>query len=152
MKLRERILALLRDPAYSASDETALARELGLVKKDRRLLTHEVRLLVASGELNRVKGDRLVLAGEDNLLTGKIQFRAGGSAFFLPEPQKPGELMPMIQIAPDDSGVALRGDRVAVKAYARLSRRRDGRGEEQSGRVVRIVSRARDTIVGHLQR
>lgn len=158
MKLRERILEQLRRPDYKPADELGLARELDLPKKDRRALAHEVRLLLSKGELTRVKGDRLALRVRDDdkeapdTVNGKIQFRAGGSAFVIPETE-PGEPAPdAIQVSPEDTGVALPGDRVSVKIYAGVSQRRDGRGTEQSGRVVRVIERARDTVVGTLQR
>lgn len=152
MKLRERLLAHFRRSEYSPVDELTLSRQLELDKKERRALAHEVRLMLSKGELTRVKGDRLSLPGEEDTVNGKIQFRAGGSAFFIPETE-PGRPAPdAIQIAPEDTGVALPGDRVSVKIFAGVSRRRDGRGTEQSGRVLRVVSRARDSIVGTLQK
>ncbi len=155
MKLREAILAALARPDYRPTDETGLTRLLGLQKKEKKFLTHEVRLLLSKGQLQRVRGDNLALAkggdSGDNL-RGKIQFRAGGSALFIPDTEKAGEWVDAIQIASDDTGVALHGDRVEVQVNATLQRRRDGRGTEQTGRVVRVIERARAEVVGHLQK
>jgi len=155
MKLREAILAQLRRPDYRPTDETGLGKLLGLQKKDRRVITHEVRLLLGKGDIQRVKGDRLALATGENAgdnLRGRMIFRAGGSALFIPDTEKPGERADAIQIAADDTGVALHGDRVEVQVNAGLQRRRDGRGTEQTGRVARVIERARAEIVGHLQK
>jgi ribonuclease R len=155
MKLREAILAQLQHPSYRPTDETGLVKLLGLQKKERKILTHEVRILLSKGQLQRVRGDRLALAkGDDagDTLRGRIQFRAGGSAIFLPDAERAGERVDGIQIASDDTGVALHGDRVEVEVNAGLQRRRDGRGTEQTGRIVRVIERARDEIVGHLQK
>ncbi len=153
MKLRERLLAHLRQPEYRPSSEHDLGRQLGLAKKDRRSLAHEIRLLLSSGDARLVKGDRVALAGDGDLLTGKIIFRQGGSALVIPETARESEADDSaIQVGPEDTGVALHGDRVAVKVFSELSRRRDGRGFERSGRVVKVVERARDSIVGHLQK
>jgi ribonuclease R len=158
MKLRAALLAHLGRPDYKPSDESALARQLGLQKKDRKIVAHEVRLLLAKGEIQRVKGDRLVLATSSREsssktgLRGRMQFRAGGSALFIPDAERTGESVDAIQIAADDTGVALHGDRVEVHVRAGLQRRRDGRGTEQTGRVLRVIERARGEVVGHLQK
>ena len=151
MKLRERLLAHLHQPGYVPASETDLARQLGLPKKDKKSLTHEVRLLLSKGELRLVKGDRLGLPAEQEELAGRLMFRAGGSAYFQPDAER-GESVNPIQIAPEDTGVALHGDRVAISVHAALQRRRDGRGTEQTGRVTRVIARTRDTVVGTLQR
>jgi len=151
MKLRERLLALLQQPEFTPSNETDLARLLGLKKKDRKSLAHEIRLLLSKGELRLVKGDRIALPAGEDQLAGRIQFRAGGSAYFQPDVEL-GESVDQIQIAPDDTSVALHGDRVAVAVNAALQRRRDGRGTEQTGRVIRVIARTRDTVVGTLQK
>ena len=151
MKLRERLLAHLNQSGYKPVNEIDLARQLGLQKKEKKSLTHEVRLLLSKGELRLVKGDRLALPAELDELTGRIQFRAGGSAYFQPDVEL-GQSADPIQIAPEDTGVALHGDRVSVAVYAALQRRRDGRGTEQTGRVVRVIARTRDTVVGTLQK
>jgi ribonuclease R len=151
MKLRERLLAHLQQTGYTPASELDLARQLRLQKKDKKSLAHEVRLLLSKGELRLVKGDRIALTAGEDQLAGRIQFRAGGSAYFQPDVEL-GESVDPIQIAPDDTGIALHGDRVAVAVYAGLQRRRDGRGTEQTGRVIRVITRARDTVVGTLQR
>lgn len=152
MKLRERLLAHVRQPNYSPVDELALARQLGLDKKERRNLAHEVRLLLSKGELTHVKGDRIALPKTEDTLDGKIQFRSGGSAFFVPDVETGSPAPDAIQISSEDTGVALPGDRVTVKVFAGVSERRNGRGTEQSGRVLRVLERARDTVVGTLQK
>lgn len=152
MKLRERLLAHVRQPDYSPVDELTLARQLGLEKKERRALAHEVRLLLSKGELTHVKGDRVALPKTEDTLSGKIQFRSGGSAFFIPEVETGSPAPDAIQISSEDTGVALPGDRVSVKVFAGVSERRNGRGTEQSGRVIRVIERARDTVVGTLQK
>jgi len=151
MKLRERLLAHVRQSGYKPANEIDLARQLGLKKSERKSLAHEIRLLLSKSELRLVKGDRIGLPAEQDELVGRIQFRQGGSAYFQPDVEL-GESVDPIQIAPDETGVALHGDRVAVAVYAALQRRRDGRGMEQTGRVIRVIARLRDTVVGTLQK
>jgi ribonuclease R len=182
MKFREPLLDLLRQSGYRPSTILDLSRLLGLNKKQRPQLAHEVRLLISKGELNVVNGDRIVLptfssrtpkpsssdrpvfkpsgkpnrsgseAADAESLVGKISFRAGGSAFVV-APRLPGEPSPdPIQIFPEDTGVALHGDTVEIAVNPGIRQRRDGRGTERTGRVLRVLERARDTVVGNLQK
>src|SRR5688500_16635482 len=59
MSLRDRLLALLRDPAYSPGNEFELSRRLDLKKRDRASLGHEVRLLLKSGDFVRGQNGRI---------------------------------------------------------------------------------------------
>jgi len=82
-------------------------------------------------------------------LIGRIQFRAGGSAFVVRE-RLPGEpAVPALQIFPEDTGLALPGDRVVAREYPGRKGRRTG---EKVGAVVRVLERERDRIVGDLRR
>jgi ribonuclease R len=80
---------------------------------------------------------------------GRIQFRAGGSAFVIPEAGSAKAGPESVQVAAGDTDVALPGDRVAVRIYEGKSGRRAGEGV---GRVVRVVERARTSVVGNLVR
>ncbi len=85
-------------------------------------------------------------------LTGRIQFRAGGSAFVVlegPDGRAGDSSQPSVQIFPEDTGVALPGDRVTIRIQAGRRGRRAG---ERIGSVVSVVERRRDNIVGNLIR
>jgi ribonuclease R len=88
-------------------------------------------------------------AGE---MVGRIQFRAGGSAFVVLEQADggPGDARaPALQVFPEETNTALPGDRVAVRIF---HGRRGKRPGEKIGQVTRVVERGRGTIVGNLQR
>ena len=76
---------------------------------------------------------------------GRIQFRLGGSAYVVRE-GAPGETG--LQISPEDTGVALPGDRVLVREVPGRRGRRPG---EKVGRVIRVLERERDTVIGELR-
>ncbi len=78
---------------------------------------------------------------------GKIQFRQGGSAFVIPVDAKPSDVP--VQIFPEDTGVALPGDRIVAKIFVGRRGRRPG---EKIGKVVRVLERARESIVGNLRK
>ncbi len=152
MKFREPVLDLLRQPDYRPVNAAAVGRQLKLDKRSQRQLAHEIRLMASKGDVVFVKGDRIALPADDERVTGRLQFRQGGSAFVIPG-TKPGEGRPdAIQIAPEDTGTGLHGDTVQVRVNARRQARRDGRGDEATGNVVAVVERGRTEVVGTLRR
>ena len=238
MSLRDRLLALLRDPAYSPGNEFEISRRLHLQKRDRGSLAHEVRALLKSGEFVRSRNGRIARAEpdardlapvaarkvfvpsrrgptmpppedrahspveaappargsrprghhgkpeprvaaasakapmhekrpatrekpaaprevppaapalRDNELIGRIQFRAGGSAYVVRENVAGEAPEPALQVFAEDTGVALPGDRVIAREFAGRTGRRPG---EKIGAVVRVLERERETIVGDLR-
>jgi ribonuclease R len=82
----------------------------------------------------------------DDSVKGVIQFRAGGSAFVIVGGDRNA---PSIQIAPDETGVALPGDEVLVRIYRGVEGKRPG---ERVGRVTEVLKRGRTEVVGDLRR
>jgi ribonuclease R len=82
-------------------------------------------------------------------LIGRIQFRAGGSAFVVRENVAGEAAEPALQVFPEDTGVALPGDRVLAREFPGRKGRRAG---EKVGGVVRVLERERAEIVGDLRR
>lgn len=212
MNLRDRLLTLFRDPGYVAATEQGISQLLGLNKKQRASLSHEIRRLLGSGLAERIPGDRVRLRGikappaaapraiftpkrftsttpsapapvtkpdvapaparpsgkstakptsrstpaparaTPGELTGRIQFRSGGSAYVVlngPDGKPGASTDPSLQIFPEDTDTALPGDLVSVRIYPGRKGKRPG---EKIGRVVRVLERARDTMVGNLQK
>jgi ribonuclease R len=151
MTLRDRLLEHLREPDYTPANEFELGRRLGLKKKQRPALSFEVRRLLSGGALVRMQGDRLQLRGTEGEINGKIIFRAGGSALVIPDRVTGTNTTELesIQIAPDETGVAMHGDRVSVRVLPGVRTRRPG---ETAGRVMRVLARGRATLVGNLRR
>ena len=144
-KIRERILALLASPDYRPLDKSELARALGRKSGVRMGLNQAVHELERSGEIARIRKNRYVLPAEADLVTGTLSIHQAGYGFLITE--KPGE--PDIFVAAENTGTAMHGDRVVARIsrdqpYARTKGRREGR-------VIRILERAHDTIVGTLQ-
>jgi ribonuclease R len=105
-----------------------------------------LRELERAGEIACIRKDRYVLPAEADLVTGKLSVHPAGYGFLTSE--KPGE--PDVFIAAEDIGVAMHGDRVVARiSLERPAGRIKGRRE---GRVIRILERAHDTMVGTLQR
>src|SRR5438132_3936752 len=145
--IREKLLALLRMPDYRPSDRNEIARALRLQGRDRVEVRKTVRELEHAGEIVRIRKNRYVLPSEADLVTGKLSIHQAGYGFLVPE--KPGEQD--IFIAAENTGTAMNGDRVVARISRDLPQRRAKDRQRSEGRVIRILERARDTIVGTLQ-
>src|SRR5436305_2624741 len=144
-KIREQILGLLASPDCRPLDKSELAKALGRKSGVRMRLNQALRELERAGEIARIRKNRYVLPAEADLVTGTLSIHQAGYGFLITE--KPGESD--IFVAAENTGTAMHGDRVVVRItrdqpYARTKGR-------QEGRVIRILERAHDTIVGTLQ-
>lgn len=161
MKLRERIIALLQQADYAPLDKSGIAAEFDLGKKERRNLDYEIRLLLASGDIIRIKDDRFAIPRDVDLVTGTIKFRQKGSAILIPDATKTNPKPKAIQINAEDTGVAMHDDKVVVRIadappnqpiWKNRNRKAAPPNEGPYGRVIRIQKRARDTVVGTLSK
>jgi len=145
-KIREQVLALLARKDYRPLNKVDIARRLGFAGNDRIALRKTLRELEHAGEIAHIRKNRYVLPAEADLVAGKLSIHQAGYGFLTPE--KSGE--PDVFVAAENVGVAMHGDRVVVRIsrdapHDRIKGRREGR-------VIRILERAHDTIVGTLQR
>ena len=151
--IREKVLGLLRAPDYRPRDRNEIAQALGLKGRERVDVRKTLRELEHAGEIARIRKNRYVLPAEADLVTGKLSIHQAGYGFLVPE--KAGA--PDIFIAAENTGTAMNGDRVVARISRDVPTRRDkvraGQASKNrsEGRVIRILERARDTIVGTLQ-
>src|SRR5438067_3763473 len=146
LKIREQILALLARKNYRPLNKIEIARKLAVSGRARVGFRSTLRDLERAGEIARIRKDRYVLPAEADLVTGKLSVHPAGYGFLTSE--KPGE--PDIFIAAENVGTAMHGDRVIARISpeppaGRIKGRREGR-------VIRILERAHETVVGTLQR
>src|SRR2546423_14715799 len=145
-KIQEQILALLGSANYRPLNKSELAKALGRKSGVRMGLSQVVGDLERAGEIARIRKNRYVLPPAADLIAGKLHIHQAGYGFLISE--KPGESD--IFIAAENIGTAMHGDRVLVRISRDVPDRRiKGRRE---GRVIRILERAHDTMVGTLQR
>ena len=145
-KIREQLLALLSRKDYRPLNKVEIARKFGVTGRARVELRKTLRDLERGGEIARIRKDRYVLPAEADLVTGKLSINPAGYGFLTSE--KSGE--PDVFIAAENVGIAMHGDRVVARISpeppaGRIKGRREGR-------VIRILERAHDTVVGTLQR
>lgn len=149
--LRARILALLEERALNRVE---ISKSLGLATQQRGKLRELLREMEVGGEVARIRKDRYVIPEDADLVTGPIQFHASGSAHVLGE--KAGQ--PDLFISAENTFTAMHGDRVVARLVTeppsegewRLGR--PAKTPRREGRVIRILERANETIVGTLQR
>ncbi|HEX4665585.1 MAG TPA: ribonuclease R [Chthoniobacterales bacterium] len=145
---KQRILALLRAPKYRPLDKKEMARALGFKSENRTDLKQALRELERAGEIARIRKNRYILPSEADLVTGKIQIHQAGFGFLAREGSDEGDIF----ISAENTGTAMNGDRVVARITrdADYARARGGSSRPE-GRVIRILERAHDTIVGTLQ-
>jgi len=144
--LRKEILALLATRDYRPLDTSEMARKLKLAGHDRVLLRQTLRQLEHSGHIARIRKDRYVLPSEADLVTGTLSINQGGFAFL--DTEAPGQSN--VFITAENTGTAMHGDRVVAR-ISREVRPRRGKSNLPEGRVIRILERVRNTVVGTLQ-
>ncbi len=142
--LRQDILRLL---AKRPLDKVEISRELKLAPTLRTKFLGLLRDMELAGEVARIRKDRYIVPREADLFTGVIQFHASGAAHVLNE--RAGE--PDLYIGAENTFTAMHGDRVVARiATERSTDRRFAQRKE--GRVIRILHRANETLVGTLQK
>jgi ribonuclease R len=147
-KIRQEILTLLGRRDYRPLDKIEIARELGLKTNQSVAVRKELRELERSGEIARIRKNRYVLPPTADLVTGTIQIHQAGYGFLTTEKSGESDLF----IAAENTGTAMNGDRVVARISRETpSRRGKDRRPLSEGRVIRILERAHDTIVGTLQ-
>ena len=137
----EEIVAFLtrsRRPARSQE----IARGLGIGGRGgQKRFERALESLVRSGQVVRQRKGRYALPEDFNLVRGRLQVTRSGDAFLLPE--GPGQ---DVYIPGRERNSAVEGDRV----LARVERRPRRRNPE--GRVIRILERASERVVGTYRR
>lgn len=161
MDIRQKIQTLLAAPNYRPLRRSELAGKLRLTAAERRDYRRVLDEMVKKGEVVRVRTDRFVLSQDADLVVGRIEFNERGFAFLRPEAPavaavdnrgRAYQAQPQadIYVGAEDTWIALHGDKVVV----RLNRERMKfkAADKPSGRVIRILERASETIVGTLQK
>ena len=147
-ELKQQILALMRAPKYRPLDKAELAKELGR-KSGVRMGLNGVARTGASRRDRPHPQESLRPA-----LGSRSRHRQAASppgGLRVSRSEKPGEQD--IFIAAENTGTAMNGDRVVARITRDhgLRPRAKAQRDRAEGRVIRILERAHDTIVGTLQ-
>src|ERR1043166_4447599 len=147
MDIRQKIQTLLAAPNYRPLRRAEIAQKLRLGAAERREYRRVLEDMLQQGEVVRVRKDRFVAPQEADLVIGRIVFNEKGFAFVIPEPPTiDGD----IYVSQEDTWVAMHSDKVVVRVYR--GRRKFKGADKPAGRVIRILERASETVVGTLQK
>ncbi|NIP44074.1 MAG: ribonuclease R, partial [candidate division Zixibacteria bacterium] len=134
----EKIVTYVSKENYRPVRPRELAKEMKIPEKDYRKFRRMLKDLVSDGELVKIRGGRIGPPGKMNLKVGKIQITSKGFGFLMPDDGKEE-----IYIRANDTKTALNGDKVVVRVKPYKTP-----GKKPEGEVVKVLERARNTIVG----
>src|SRR5436190_18061974 len=140
---RDQVLALMRDRVHHPAAMRELLQVLKIPRDERTTFKRHVKSLVASGDLIHIRGHRFGLPEKMDLYVGRLQTHPGGYGFVAPE--RPLDMGGDVYISGPHLNEAMHGDRVVV----RIERIKDGGRAE--GRVIRILERANESIIGRYE-
>src|SRR2546422_5950503 len=141
---RDQVLALMRERVHHPAGMRELLQILKVPRDERTSFKRHIKTLVASGDLIQIRGHRFGLPEKMDLYVGRLQTHPAGYGFVTPE--RPLEAGGDIYISGPLLNEAMHGDRVVV----RIERIKDGGRAE--GRIIRILERANQSIVGRHDR
>ena len=145
--LRAEILRLIQEPKYRPLDKIEIADALGYGAARRNEVRRALRDLEQAGEIARIRKNRYVLPDAADLVTGTLSVHQAGYAFLTNEKAGQSDLF----IAAENTGTAMHGDRVVARIIRGAEFSRAPARPRAEGRVIRILTRANETIVGTLQ-
>lgn len=160
MPIEDQILSLLGQSGYTPLTINEIGQKLGGAAAARQV-RKALPLLLSTGAVAKVKKNCFCLPSDADLASGTILFRQSGAAKLLPEPSPQNPHPAPIHIRAEDTGIALHGDKVLVRIYEdfyRDVRTKDRRANRppndswKSGRVLRILDRAFESLPGTLKK
>jgi len=134
----------MRDRVHHPAGMRELVQVLKIHRDDRTAFKRHIKNLVASGDLIQIRGHRFGLPEKMDLYVGRLQTHPGGYGFVTPE--RPLDAGGDIYISGPHLEEAMHGDRVVV----RIERVKEGGRVE--GRIIRILERGSQWIVGRYER
>ncbi len=143
---KDSLLKFLRSPRYRPMRRSELYRHFGARGEESRELRSLLSRLERSGELVRVKGNRYAIPRELGLVTGRIEINPKGFGFVIPAEGQGTD----VYVHSENMSNAMHNDTVVVRLLKGEPRRRGRRVRGREGKVIKVLERARETIVGAL--
>ena len=138
--LRGRILEALARVGRPAKTKE-LAKRLEVPTHDYRDFKRLLASLERSGKVIRTRGNRYAVPASMDVVPGTVSLTRRGDGFVRPTDGGEDVFVPAAWL-----DTAMDGDRVAVRVE------RHPKGRNREGRVIRVLERARDSVVGTLHR
>ncbi|MCL6596935.1 MAG: ribonuclease R [Firmicutes bacterium] len=141
--MRRRVLTYLKGEGRRTGSAEAIARALLLSGEERAELPSLLRDMQAEGEVLEDEPGVFVAPETVGLVLGRMQASAKGFGFVVPDEREAED----VYVPAEGMAGAMHGDRVLVRVVG------PGRdGGHPDGVVERIVRRARESLVGNLER
>ena len=138
----QEILKTVRSRRYDPEKADALAARLGVKKNELERFNDILDELLFDGQLVEAKKRRLCLPENTDLVVGTLEVTRSDVGFVIP---KGSEDLEDIFVPPENRGTAMHRDTVVVQ----LSKQnRGGRDKGPRGKVVRVIRRANQILVG----
>ena len=149
--IEQRLLELLGSQQYQPLNKSGLAKRLKIPLNERSKFGRLLNDLETAGKITKIRKDRYVLPKEADLMVGVLQVNPDGFGYLLNES---GDGLGDLYISAENQGTAMHKDRVVARIIRdRVLPERGGRKRSsREGRVIKILVRANQTIVGTLQR
>jgi ribonuclease R len=142
MMSEEQILRQIQERVDHPATIRELLQLLKISRDERPAFKRTLRRLVAGGQLVEIRGQRYGLSDRMNLVVGRVSMNPRGFAFV---DRGAGDDGPAsIYIAGSNLNHAMHGDRVVVRVE-------HVRGDRAEGRIVRVLERAAERIVGRYE-
>jgi ribonuclease R len=145
--LDQRILSVLGGSKYQPLNKTDLAKKLAVPVDERAGFRKLLVQLEAAGKITRIRKDRYVLPRAADLIVGVILINPQGFGYVVNET---GDRKGDVYIAASQTSTALHRDRVVARITdEEVTVMRSNR--KRAGKVIKILERATNRIVGTLQ-
>jgi len=142
-EFKEQVVELLTDRRSTPLSATEIATALKLKGNVRKRIRKWLSRMVFDGDIVSIRDNRYSLGAQADLMAGSLDVSRAGDGFVDTADGRADVFVPK-----KDLGMALPGDRVVVRLHSEPPR--DG-SERRTGKVIRILDRARRDIVGTLR-
>lgn len=135
------VLEYLRQSRRGPMKAKEIAKGLSVAPRDFRDFRDLLRGMLERGRLYRVKGQRYAAPEKVNLVAGRLAVTQKGDGFVAPDRGGQDIFVPGLSLES-----AMDGDQVVVRVEGRP------RGRSPVGRVIKVLDRAHETVVGTFRR
>jgi ribonuclease R len=142
-RLQELLIEYIQRPGYRPMKPKALAKSLGVKKKNQARFESVLEAAEAAGQVRISETGRVQARRPEGTYRGILRKISSGDAFLILHEPKPREITGDVFISRRDVGDAQNGDEVLI----RLLKRRRSRGQ-RCGAVIDVLERATNVFVG----
>ena len=135
------VLDYLRHSRRGPMKAKEIAKGMDVAPRDFRDFRLVLRGMLERGRLYRVKGQRYAVPEKANLVAGRLAITQKGDGFVAPDTGGQDVFVPGLSLES-----AMDGDQVVVRVEGRP------RGRSPVGRVIKVLDRAHETVVGTFRR